>query len=157
MKKNVKLLILCIGIPLAIGALSGWITKDSMETFGSLQKPPLSPPGVLFPIVWSILYVLMGISSYLIQTSDSNKEKRINALVIYGLQLAVNFFWSIWFFSFQWYLFSFIWLVLLWVLIYQTMQAFYEISRKAAYLFIPYLLWVTFAGYLNLGIYLLNG
>lgn len=156
MKINYKLLTLCIAIPLAVGSLSGLITKDSMEAFETLNKPALSPPGIVFPIVWTILYILMGISSYLVVTSGQGKNKIREALIFYGLQLIFNFFWSIWFFSFGWYLFSFIWLLILWVLIFNTIASFYEISKIAAYLMIPYLLWVTFAGYLNFAIYLMN-
>ena len=156
MKKNYKLLILCIVLPLAVGSLAGFITKDSMETFNMLNKPSLSPPGIVFPIVWSILYILMGIASYLVITTGSGNNKVKEALVYYGLQLLFNFLWSIWFFSFGWYLFAFIWLLLLWVLIFNTMASFYDINKTSAYLLIPYLLWVTFAGYLNFAVYLMN-
>lgn len=156
MKVNYKLLAVCIAIPLAIGALAGFLTSGSMEAFGMLNKPALSPPGFLFPVVWTILYVLMGISSYLVLTSGQGKNKIRDALLTYGLQLVFNFFWSIWFFSFGWYLFAFVWLLILWVLIFNTIVSFYEISKTAAYLLIPYLLWVTFAGYLNFAIYLMN-
>lgn len=124
--------------------------------FEQLNKPPLSPPGFLFPIVWTILYTLMGIASYLIFSANANREDINNALTVYALQLAVNFFWSIFFFNLRWYLFSFFWLILLWVLILDTIILFFRISKPAAYLLIPYLIWVTFAGYLNLGIFLLN-
>ncbi|MBE5883857.1 MAG: tryptophan-rich sensory protein [Lachnospiraceae bacterium] len=127
-----------------------------MMLFEQLNKPPLSPPGFLFPIVWTILYTLMGIASYLIFSANANREDINNALTVYALQLAVNFFWSIFFFNLRWYLFSFFWLILLWVLILDTIILFFRISKPAAYLLIPYLIWVTFAGYLNLGIFLLN-
>ncbi len=156
MIKKYKLLAVCITIPLAVGALAGFITKDSMETFGTLNKPALAPPGFLFPIVWTILYILMGIASYLVITSGQGKNKIRDALITYGLQLIFNFFWSIWFFNLEWYLFAFIWLLILWVLIFNTIASFYEISKIAGYLLIPYLLWVTFAGYLNFAIYLMN-
>lgn len=156
MKINYKLLAVCIAIPLAVGALAGFLTSGSMEAFGALNKPALSPPGFLFPIVWTILYVLMGISSYLVLTSEQGKMKIRDAMITYGLQLVFNFFWSIWFFNFGWYLFAFVWLLVLWVLIFNTIASFYEISKIAAYLMIPYLLWVTFAGYLNFAIYLMN-
>lgn len=156
MKINKKALIIAIAIPLLVGALAGFLTADSMTAFMQLDKPPLSPPGILFPIVWSILYTLMGIASYLIYSSNTKQEDINDALCVYALQLFVNFFWSIIFFNLEWYLFAFFWLVLLWVLILYTILLFYRISKPAAYLLIPYLLWVTFAGYLNLGIYLLN-
>lgn len=156
MRIDVKKLLICIAIPLLVGIVSGLISRSGMETFNQITKPPLSPPAILFPIVWSILYTLMGIASYLIVVSDADKTLKDNALTSYGLQLIVNFFWSIFFFNFGWYLFSFLWLVLLWVLILNCIFLFYGINKTAAYLMIPYLLWVTFAGYLNLAIYFLN-
>ncbi|MBQ2935946.1 MAG: tryptophan-rich sensory protein [Lachnospiraceae bacterium] len=156
MRLNIKQLIICIAIPLLIGSLSAFLTRDSMTTFSRVIKPPLSPPGILFPIVWTVLYALMGIASYLIISSDAAKEDVQNAIFVYALQLGINFFWSIFFFNLQWYLFSFFWLLLLWTFILYTIVVFYRISKPAAYLLIPYLLWVTFAGYLNLGIAILN-
>lgn len=156
MISKTKQLILAIAIPLAVGGLSSLISGGGMETFEMVNKPPLSPPGFLFPIVWTLLYILMGISSYLIYTSDADSTMKSDVLKVYFIQLAVNFFWSILFFNFNWYLFSFVWLVLLWVLILLMIKKFLPISKVAAYLQIPYLVWVTFAGYLTLGIYLLN-
>lgn len=156
MQLNYKKLILYIAIPLLVGGLASLITGGGMDSFNTLQKPPLSPPGILFPIVWTVLYTLMGISSYLVSSADYDKEEINNALFVYGLQLAVNFLWPIFFFSLEWYLFSFFWLLLLWFFIIRTIMLFLPISKTAAYLLIPYLLWVTFAGYLNLGIYILN-
>ena len=156
MRIDLKKLLICFAIPLLVGIVSGLISRSGMETFNQITKPPLSPPAILFPIVWSILYTLMGIASYLIVVSDADKTLKDNALTSYGLQLIINFFWSIFFFNFGWYLFSFLWLVLLWVLILNCIFLFYGINKTAAYLMIPYLLWVTFAGYLNLAIYFLN-
>ena len=156
MKTNKKLLFLCIALPLLVGITAGLLTRDSMNTFSMLNKPPLSPPAILFPIVWTILYTLMGIASYLVLASGKNQGDITTALIVYLLQLAINFFWSIFFFNLEWYLFAFFWLILLWILIRKTIQLFYPLSKTAAYLMIPYFLWVTFAGYLNLGIYLLN-
>ena len=148
-----KKLILCIAIPLAVGGISALLTSSGMEAFQALNKPPLSPPGWLFPVVWTLLYILMGIASYLVLTSG--KPSR-SALTFYGLQLLFNFFWSIIFFNLERYLFAFVWLIALWILIFITTVLFYKISKPAGYLMIPYLLWVAFAGYLNLFIYLLN-
>ncbi len=148
-----KKLIICLAIPLAVGGLSALLTRDSMETFESINKPSLSPPGWLFPIVWTILFILMGIASYLVITSG--KPNRA-ALTIYGVQLAFNFLWSIIFFNLGLYLFAFILLVMLWLLILINIILFCQISKPAGYLMLPYLLWVTFAGYLNFSIYLLN-
>lgn len=156
MKIKWKAFIICIAIPLAVGGLSALLSRGSMETFSALNKPPLSPPGWLFPVVWTILYVLMGVASYLVFTSDADTADKEKALTVYGYQLIFNFFWSLWFFNLSLYLFSFIWLVVLWILIIITTVRFFRISKTAGYLMVPYLAWVTFAGYLNLGIYLLN-
>ncbi|MEG1501108.1 MAG: TspO/MBR family protein [Clostridiales bacterium] len=156
MKIKWKILILCIIIPLAIGGIAGFISKGSMNIFVALTKPPLSPPGWLFPVVWTILYTMMGIASYLILTSGTAQKNVAKALKLYGLQLLFNFMWTLWFFNLGWYWFSFIWIIALWLLILATTVAFYHISKPAAYLLIPYLAWVAFAGYLNLGIAILN-
>ena len=156
MKKNGKRLILCLGIPLTVGAIAGFVTMGSMGEFEAMAKPPLSPPGWLFPVVWTVLYALMGYASYLVATSAAPKEQIRKALVLYGLQLAANFLWPILFFSLNAYFLAFLWLVALWVLILLSMRAFYRIETRAGDLLLPYLLWVTFAGYLNLGVFLLN-
>ncbi|MDE6592850.1 MAG: tryptophan-rich sensory protein [Oscillospiraceae bacterium] len=153
MKIHWKKLILCLIIPLAVGGLSAFLTKDGMEIFKTLNKPPLSPPGKLFPFVWTILYIMMGLASYIVLVS---KKPNTLGLIAYGVQLFFNFFWSILFFNKQMYLFSFIWLVIMWLLILATTVLFYRNTKLAGYLLIPYLLWVAFAGYLNFGIYLLN-
>ena len=149
-------LLICIAIPLVVGGISAWLSRGSMKTYAVLNKPPLSPPGWLFPVVWTILFVLMGLATYLVLTSEQSQQTINRALRLYGIQLGVNFFWSILFFNMSLYLFSFIWLILLWILILATTVQFYRVSPAAGYLMIPYLLWVAFAGYLNLGIYLLN-
>lgn len=154
MKIKWKELIIAILIPLAVGGLSAFLTKDNMSTFDAVAKPPLSPPGWVFPVVWTVLYILMGIASYLIYTSRSFDKKK--ALLFYGAQLMVNFFWSIIFFNLNAYLFAFIWLLLLWALILITLVKFYRINENAGLLMIPYIVWVSFAGYLNFGIFLLN-
>ena len=119
------------------------------------MKPPLSPPGWLFPVVWSILYVLMAIGIWLVtQTKQPDTWK---AVQIYVYQLLVNVLWPLMFFRLEWRLFAFFWLLLLLALIAMTYATFRMFSRPAAYLLIPYMLWVLFAGYLNLSIYVLNG
>lgn len=150
------LLAKCIAIPLLVGAVSSLISGGGMETFQSVVRPPLAPPGWLFPIVWTILYTLMGISSYLVLTSGANPKEIREAIRLYGFQLAVNFFWSIFFFNLEWYLFSFFWLLLLWALVWLMIEEFHPLSKTAAYLNVPYLIWLTFAGYLNFGIWFLN-
>ncbi|MBR6754354.1 MAG: tryptophan-rich sensory protein [Clostridia bacterium] len=156
MKIQWKQLIIAVLIPLAVGLLSGFISSGQMEAFEALKKPFLSPPGWLFPVVWTILYILMGIASYRIWIAPATDDKKKSALFVYGLQLVFNFFWSIIFFNLEMYLFAFIWLVALWILIYITYKRFGKIDTVAEYLLIPYLVWVAFAGYLNLSIWLLN-
>lgn len=149
-----KELIISIAISLGVGALSGFLTRNSMSLYQELVKPSLSPPGWVFPLVWTILFILMGISAYMIYISDSKDKEQ--ALRIYILQLMVNFYWSLVFFNMQAYLLAFIILIILWLLILLMIRKFSEINPIAGILQIPYLLWVTFAGYLNLAIYILN-
>ena len=155
MKIDKKPLIISLVIPLLVGGLSALFT-GGMENFKTLEKPPLSPPGWIFPVVWTLLYLAMGLASYLVYKADAPQYKKNNALLFYGLQLFFNFFWSIIFFGWEMYLFAFVWLLVMWVLIIVTTVKFWKINKLAGYLMIPYLLWVTFAAYLNLGIYILN-
>lgn len=152
--KNKKALIISILIPLGVGGLAALLTNGNMDIYEKLEQPPLAPPSWLFPVVWTILYTLMGISSFLVWKSDSLLRK--SSLKIYAAQLAVNFFWTIIFFNLKGYLFAFLWLLLLLVLIWFMILSFRRINKTSAYLQVPYLLWTLFAGYLNLGIYLLN-
>ncbi len=152
MKINIKTLIICIAVPLAVGALAAFLIKDSIPLYAAMPKPPLAPPGWLFPIVWTILYILMGISSYLVYVSDS--PYRQSALTIYAIQLVLNFIWPLVFFNMQNYLFALIILILLWAAVFKMIQKFHAVSPVAAKLQIPYLIWLTFAAYLNLAIYL---
>lgn len=157
MWEKIKPYVFGIAIALGVGGLSSLLTKDNMQIYEQINKPALAPPMILFPIVWGILFVLMGISSAIVyEKRETDKEASQEALKVYALQLAVNFFWTIIFFNMQAYLFAFIWLIVLWVLIILMIIKFKKISPTAAYLQIPYLLWVTFAGYLTLMIYLLN-
>ena len=153
MLKKLSLFILCILIPLAVGGLSAYLTRDAMN-YNQIVKPDFAPPSIVFPIVWTILYVLMGISSYIIVTTDNDRKQ--SALNWYAIQLLFNFVWSIIFFNLQNYLFAFLWLMGLIVCICIMIVKFYKISPMAAYLQIPYLLWCVFAAYLNFSIYLLN-
>lgn len=156
-KRSILTFIISIIIPLFIGGLSAFLTRDNMNIYDEINTPPLSPPGFLFPVVWTVLYVLMGVSSGLIwQKRGKNRENAENALLIYAVSLVFNFIWSIIFFNFRLYLLSFIWLVVLLILIILTTIKYKKILPLAALLQIPYILWVTFAGYLNFGIYLLN-
>lgn len=155
MKIQWKKLIICLIIPLAVGGLAA-LLSGSMSGYPDLNQPPLSPPGWVFPIVWTVLYLLMGYASYRVLVSGAEKDQIRKALTIYGAQLALNFLWPILFFGFDLYLVAFFILIALWVLIFVTIRAFSAIDGRAGDLLIPYLLWVTFAAYLNLGVYLLN-
>lgn len=154
MKIKWKPLVCSLALSLGVGALAGLVSKDSMQTYMELIKPALSPAGWVFPVVWTILFTLMGISAYLVFISNSPNRKP--ALYYYFIQLAINFLWPILFFNLETYLFSFVWLILLWVFILLMILEMKKVNEKAAYLQIPYLLWVTFAGYLNFMIYWLN-
>ena len=160
-KINVIKLIVAIAIPLAVGMLSSFITKDATMSFNAMKKPPLAPPGILFPIAWTILYILMGISSYIIYVYDAkNDTSSLNlknkCLSLYAIQLIFNFFWSIIFFKFKLYIFAFAWLIILWILVFKLMWESKKISKVVSYLLIPYLAWMAFAAYLNIGVAILN-
>lgn len=140
----------------AVGALAAALTREGTELYQTaIQKPPLSPPAIVFPIAWVLLYALMGVGMARVALSD-REQARKNGLHIYLTQLAFNFFWSIIFFNFRNYGFAFLWLIALWALILWMILLFRKADRIASYLQIPYLLWVTFAGYLNAGVWLLN-
>lgn len=151
--KKIRVHLLFILLAVGVGALAGFLIRDSMETFRNLSKPALTPPAQVFPIVWTVLYLLMGIGAALIYLSHSSRR---HALMLFGVQLAVNFCWSILFFNLNAYRFSFFWLLLLLALIATMIVSYWKISRFAALLQLPYLLWVLFAGYLNLMIAMLN-
>lgn len=157
MKKKLKSFMISIGISLSVGIISALLTQGNMNIYEEVITPPLSPPSFLFPIVWTVLYILMGISAALIY-NDSIASKRIKdrTLYTYAASLFVNFSWSIIFFNIRAFLFAFIWLLLLLFLIISTIMQYKKINKAAAYLQIPYAVWVTFAGYLNFGIWFLN-
>lgn len=154
--KNVRkdVLAICILIPVLVGSLAALLTRNSMDFYSTIRTPSFAPPGFIFPIVWTILFVLMGISCYLIY--DSGSEQTKDALTWYIIQLGLNFAWSIIFFNFRLFLFAFIWIIVLWIAIFIMIRKFAKINKVAAYLQIPYLLWVTFATVLTLFIYILN-
>ena len=154
MKKiNWKRLIIITIITFLVGSFFSFLTMNNMSAFKELEKP-INVPAIIFPIVWSILYLLMSISCYIItESNDKNKDK---VIIWYGINLVVNSLWSLIFFGFGTYLLSFIWIILLLIIVIIMMAKFYNINKKAAYLNIPYILWIIFAGYLNFGIYLLN-
>ena len=149
---KIKIYAKSILIPVLVGAVVGILTSSSND-YSSLQKPFLAPPGFIFPIVWTILYILMGIS-YGILKSNNLTDEKID--FIYYIQLGVNALWSIFFFIFKWRLFSFLWIILLAILVIVMIIKFYNKNKLAGLLQLPYLLWLLFASYLNLATYILN-
>ncbi len=158
MKPNIKWkpLLLALALPLAVGGFSAFLTRDGMKAFAALKQPPLSPPAWLFPVVWTLLYLSMGLASYLVWVSGVSDKRRDRALTVYGLSLAANFLWPILFFTVQAWGAAFVLLLLLWVLVGIAALLFGAIVPRAGKLLLPYLAWLTFAAYLNLGVWLLN-
>lgn len=157
MFKKIKTYAISILIALAVGGLSAFFTRNSMNLYRDIITPPLSPPSILFPIVWTVLFILMGISAAMIYLDKSaSGAQKSSALATYILSLIVNFFWSLIFFNLRAFLFAFFWLLLLLYLVIRTIMKYYKINRVAAYLQIPYAIWVTFAGYLTFAIWYLN-
>ncbi len=154
---KLKTYVVSVLIALTVGGLSALITGGNMMIYDELVQPPLAPPAIVFPIVWTILYVAMGIGAARV-CIEGNGMRVITAEAIktYATQLVVNFFWSIIFFNFRAFLAAFLWLILLWVLILVMLVRFAKVDDFAAIINIPYLVWVTFAGYLNFMIYILN-
>ena len=155
MKTDWKKRLICWAIPLAIGGLAA-LLSGGMASYKMLNQPPLSPPGWIFPIVWTILYLLMGEASYRIYDSGKDIVLIRSALKAYAVQLALNFIWPLVFFGLEMYLLAFFILIALWIAIFITPRRFSMVDESAANFLIPYLLWVTFAGYLNFGVFLLN-
>ena len=149
--------LISILIALGVGGLSAFLIRENVYIYAFLRKPPLAPPAILFPIIWTPLYILMGVSSANIFLQRAAYPDNVfDALLNYTLQLILNFLWPVIFFNMHTYLFAFIWLVVLWTSILKMIFKFSRLDTAAAYLQIPYLLWVTYAGYLNFMIYLLN-
>lgn len=152
---DIKKLLKNIAIPVLVGALAGFLTRnDTLEFMETVNKPFFTPPGWVFPVVWTVLYVLMGVAAYFIDISKYvDKDK---ALLIYYAQLFFNFVWSFIFFTAEKYLFAFVWIIALWVLVLLTVVKFKKIDTRTVLLLAPYLVWVTFAAILNLSVYILN-
>jgi tryptophan-rich sensory protein len=169
-KKNQKLsawgkiwrITLAIAVPLGGGFIISLFTRDAMSKFSEFNQPPLAPPAWLFPVAWTALYVLMGIASYFIWKKGHDSQKAADksaskiALIIYAIQLVFNFVWTPLFFSLGWYWPAFAWLMVMWILIIVLMVKSYKISRPAFWMLLPYIIWCTFAAYLNCGIVILN-
>lgn len=151
-----KVYAIWIGIAEAVGALSGLLSHTGMRIFSeTVTQPPLAPPMWLFPVVWGILYALMGIGAARIWSSEESPERK-RGLNLFVAQLIVNFFWSLIFFNLQAYGFALVWLILLWVLVAWMIFTFLKVDPLAAWLQIPYLVWLTFAAYLTAAVWLLN-
>lgn len=139
-------------LPIILGSIVGFIISDYID-YSTLIKPPLAPPKILFPIAWSIIYLLMGISYYLFKKKNFETKKEN---YIYYLQLIINLLWSIIFFVFKLRFLSILWIILLDILVVYMIYKFYKKYKISAYLNIPYLIWILFATYLTIGIYILN-
>lgn len=140
----------------AVSGLSGWLTREGARRYSeSVAQPPLSPPPIVFPVVWGILFALMGVSAARIWLAPASHDRRLGLGLFFG-QLGFNFLWSIIFFNLQWFGFALLWLIVLWALIAAMVLVFCRTDVAAAGLQLPYLLWVAFAGYLNAGVWLLN-
>lgn len=148
-----KDLFICILIPNLLGFL-GSLFGNVSNGFDDIAKPFFTPPAIVFPIVWTILYVLMGISSYLIYESDS--EDKYNSLIIYGIQLILNSLWTLFFFKLKWFLFSFVLILVILFFVVWMIIKYYKINKISAYLQIPYVFWLIFAAILSFNVYLLN-
>lgn len=161
---------LCVLVPLGGGILISLFTRNAMNQFGALKQPPLAPPAWLFPVAWTILYILMGVASYLIyatwkNTATSSRSKTAKAsatactstaLILYGVQLVFNFIWTPIFFNANQYWLAFVILIIMWILEIILIIKTFKLSRPAFWCLLPYLLWTTFAAYLNISIAILN-
>ena len=156
MKKKNIINILLVITPILIGICSSILTRDMMVEYSKLDKPPLSPPTIVFPIAWTILYLLMGMAAAIIYSKEEYSEYRSTGLTLHVVQLILNFFWSIIFFNMGQYYFAFIWLVILWLVVFSMMMNYKKISQSAFFLNVPYIVWLTFAGYLNLAVAIMN-
>ena len=152
-REKIKTYAVSVFIPLALGAVVGLLISGFMD-YDSLRQPPLAPPAVLFPIVWTLLYALMGVSYGILRDKGLDDQ---GARRVYCAQLAVNLLWPVFFFVLKWRLFSFFWIAALAVLVIVMTVRFYRRDETAGLLQIPYTVWVLFASYLNLAAYILNG
>ena len=153
---SVGTLIMAIFLPLLVGGISAVLSAQGMAAYSNMHKPPLSPPPLVFTVAWTILYIMMGLASYFILVSEADNRSKAMALILYTVQLAMNFMWSIMFFNWGIYLAAFVWLIIMWAIVILCAYRFYSINSTATYLMIPYIAWLTFAAYLNMGAYLLN-
>lgn len=156
MKENWKNYVPWILLAEAVGVLSGLLSRSGVMAYGSvIMKPTLAPPGWVFPVVWTVLYALMGVGAAKIWLAETSPQ-RSSGLNLFIAQLIVNFFWSLIFFNLQAFGLAFVWLLLLWVLVFLMILVFYKVDPLAAFLQIPYLAWLTFAAYLSGAVWLIN-
>ena len=157
MNKYLKI-IYCVAICLAVGYLSSNVTQSSITTwYPEIKKPSFNPPNWVFAPVWTMLFIMMGIAAGMIWNQLENQRELVKkALLFFTVQLLLNALWSYLFFGLNNVLLALIEVILLWLVIYETFHIFRKIDKKAAYLFIPYLIWVAFAAILNGSIYYLN-
>lgn len=150
MKIQWKALVISLALSLGTGFLSSILTPGIRETYAQLYRPPLAPPGWVFPVVWTVLFILMGFAAYFVYTAES--EQKDFALKLYLIQLLFNLSWSVIFFRWGAYLVAFLWLVILWFMVFTLVKKFGEIDELSGKLMVPYLIWLTFAAYLNLSV-----
>ena len=155
-KRSIFTLAAAVIIPLLVGGLSAFLTAGDMNIYESFSRPFLAPPGWVFPIVWTLLYIMMGTASFLVYESDEDAETKRNALIPYTAQLVMNLFWSTLFFTYRQYLIALIWLMIMWVMILITTIRFFRIRKEAGLMMGALLVWSTFAAYLNLSWYILS-
>lgn len=155
-KFDLKKFLISIAIPLSVGGISALIVNGNTDIYSKINQPPLAPPSWIFPVVWTVLYLLMGISLYIVWNTRADSGKKQLAFLLFGIQLFLNLIWSPIFFGLQLFLPALIVLVFTWIFTAAMIVSFYAISKPAALLQIPYIIWLTFAGYLNFAIYLLN-
>lgn len=153
---NLKKLLISLLVTFFAGALAYFFSRDAMQDYANLIQPPLAPPSWVFSVVWPILYLLMSIALYLVSNSKAPQQQKSVSYVLYGTQLVFNFLWTLFFFVFGFYVFSAVWLVALILIVIVCMLAFYKINKTAGKLLIPYIIWLIFALYLNIGIAILN-
>ncbi len=155
MNERKKSIIIFLAVTIAVGLLASYLIMDYTDRYLILQKPEAAPPKWIFPVAWSILYILMGIAGGLAYCTAGNDQKK-NVIILYGLQLFVNFLWPVFFFRAGNIMLAFYALLFLWVIVLANILLYAKINRYSAYLFAPYIIWVSFAAYLNYSIYLLN-
>lgn len=154
--KRIVPLIASMLLPLAIGMISAALSSGGMASYANMNKPPLSPPAWVFPAAWTILYLMMGLASYYVITSETAWNSKKMALILYAIQLGMNFFWSILFFNLNMYLAAFFWLLIMWSIVFVCIFRFFGINRLAGVLMVPYICWLTFAAYLNMGSFIIK-